>query len=108
MNASGETQVRDNRESSRFEITIQGETAYLEYTRGPHQLALIHTEVPPSLSGRGLASDLNRHALEIARTEDLQVTIVCPFALGFVDRHPEYGDLLNRPTGPAASEPPWM
>jgi predicted GNAT family acetyltransferase len=108
MNDSAEVQVHDNRESSRFEVTIDGETAYLEYTRGPHELALIHTEVPPSLSGRGLGSRLNRHALDLARAEGLQVTVVCPFALGFVDRHPEYGDLLSRPTGPAVSEPPWM
>ncbi len=108
MTDSAEWQVLDNRESGRFEITIHGETAYLEYTRGPHQLALIHTEVPSSLSGRGLASRLNRYALDHARTEGLQVTVACPFALGFVDRHPEYADLLSRPTGPAVSEPPWM
>lgn len=103
-----EVPVHDNEEGGRFEITIGEETAYLEYTRGPHDLALIHTEVPAALGGRGLASRLNRHALEVARTEGLRVSVVCPFAIGFVDRHPEYGDLLGRPTGPPVSEPPWM
>ena len=108
MNETSDVQVRDNREGGRFEITIRGETAYLEYTRGPQELALIHTEVPASLSGRGLGSRLNRHALDLARVEGLQVTLVCPFALGFLDRHPEYRDLLGRPAGLPLSEPPWM
>ncbi len=108
MNESAEIRIHDNHEGGRFEITIGGETAYLEYTRGPHELALIHTEVPASLSGRGLASRLNRHALELARTDGLAISVVCPFALGYLDRHPEYRDLLNRPMGPPASEPPWM
>ena len=108
MNAASEVEVRDNREGGRFEITIHGDTAYLEYTRGPHELALIHTEVPASLSRRGLGSRLNRHALELARDEGLQVSVVCPFALGFVDRHPENRELLGRPAGPPASEPTRM
>ena len=108
MSETEKIQVHDDRETDRFEITLGGETAYLQYTRGPHELALIHTEVPASLSGRGLGSRLNRHALDIARTEGLRVTVVCPFVIGYVDRHPEYRDLLSRPAGPAASEPPWM
>lgn len=108
MDESVEVQIRDNRESGRFEITIGGETAYLEYTRGPYELALIHSEVPATLAGRGLASRLSRHALELARAEGLSITAVCPFVLGFLDRHPEYQDLSSRPQGPPISEPPWM
>jgi predicted GNAT family acetyltransferase len=100
--------VVDNGETGRFEITIGGETAYQEYSRGPAELVLVHTEVPSALSGRGLASRLTRHGLELARREGLRVALVCPFALGWVDRHPEYRDLLDRPGGTAAPDLPWM
>ncbi len=105
---SAEPPIRDNLETGRFEITIRGETAYLEYARGPSELVLVHTEVPRALSGRGLASRLARHALDLARAEGLRVSVVCPFALGYVERHPEYQGLIGKPSGPAAPEPPWM
>ena len=100
--------IEDNAAAGRFEINIQGATAYQEYSRGPAELVLVHTEVPSALSGRGLASQLTRHGLELARCEGLRVTLVCPFALGWVGRHPEYQDLLDRPGGTAAPELPWM
>ncbi len=103
-----EPPIHDDLEAGRFEMTIGGETAYLEYSRGPSELVLVHTEVPRALSGRGLASRLARHALDLARAEGLRVSVVCPFALGYVERHPEYQGLIGMPSGPAAPEPPWM
>ncbi len=103
-----EPPIRDNLDAGRFEIAIGGETGYLEYTRGPSELVLVHTEVPRALSGRGLASRLARHALDLARAEGLRVSVVCPFALGYVERHPEYQGLIGKPSGPASPEPPWM
>ncbi|MGH7540608.1 MAG: GNAT family N-acetyltransferase [Gemmatimonadota bacterium] len=89
-------------------MTLGGQTAYLEYTLGPHRLVLLHTEVPPALEGRGVAARLARHALDLARREGLGVTAECPFVHGYAERHPEYRSLLLRATGPASAEPPWM
>jgi len=49
MSASSSAQVSDHRAQSRFEINIEGATAFLLYERTDTSLTLIHTEVPPAL-----------------------------------------------------------
>src|SRR5580765_7470641 len=44
--------VSDNPALKRFELTVNGQTAFLLYERTPDALTLIHTEVPESLRGR--------------------------------------------------------
>lgn len=99
--------VRDAPERGRFEIEVEGRVAFLEYTRGPSELVLVHTEVPGALTGRGLGSALARHALELARREGLRIQLVCPFQIAWMERHPEYRPLLHRPSGLAGDEPFW-
>src|SRR5262249_10039765 len=81
--------VTDNREASRFELVLDGDTAVLQYTRTPQSLVLVHTEVPPSLRGRHLADALAKAAIEDAHAEGLQVVAVCPFVRAYLQRHPE-------------------
>jgi predicted GNAT family acetyltransferase len=76
--------VTDNREAHQFELTVDGQTAVLIYERRPHALALVHTEVPPALRGRGLATRLAEAAVNAARTEGLQVIAICPFVRAFL------------------------
>ena len=103
-----EPPIIENADTGRFEIEIDGHVAFLEYTRGPEVLALVHTEVPPELGGRGLASRLATHAAELARTEGLRIEPTCPFQISWLDRHTEYADLVNKPTGSAGGEPFWV
>jgi hypothetical protein len=55
----------------------------------------MHTEVPKALEGRGIGSGLIRGVLDAARSEGLKVKPVCPFAKAYIERHPEYADLLQ-------------
>ena len=57
--------------TGRFEIEEDGHVAFLEYTIAGRILALVHTEVPEELRGRGLAS-----------------------VADFLERHKEYSDLV--------------
>ena len=68
-----------------------GEAAY---RRRNGRMVLIHTEVDEALEGRGLGSRLVATALEDARREGLEVVPLCPFVASFIDRHPEYQDVL--------------
>jgi uncharacterized protein len=81
-------QVTDNPALSRFELTIDGHTAFLAYERTKHSLTLVHTEVPKELRGRHLGEKLVDGALEIARGTGLRVVVVCPFARTYLRRHP--------------------
>ena len=73
----------------RFEITLDGHTAYLTFRRNGHVLVLIHTEVPSSLEGRGVGSTVVRGALDYARDNGLTVVPECEFARSFIERHPD-------------------
>jgi len=52
------------------------------------------TEVPQPFEGRGLAERMTRTALDFARSENLQVEPRCSYTAYFMQKHPEYDDLL--------------
>jgi len=85
--------VRDNGQRHRFEMDLDGHTAFSEYRRDGNVLTLLHTEVPKELNGRGIGSALVKGILELARAQQLKVVAVCPFVKGYLGKHPEYADL---------------
>ena len=82
--------------SGRFEIEHDGAVAFLEYALAGRVLELLHTEVPPSMHGTGAGSSLVQSALEWAREHGVKVDVICPYALEYINKHPEYSDLLLR------------
>ena len=87
------TNVRDNTERQRFELEADGHVAFSNYSRTGNVLTILHTEVPKALEGRGIGSSLTRGVLDTARSQGLKVNALCPFAKGYIERHPEYADL---------------
>ena len=85
--------VRDNTERNRFELDLEGHTAFSNYKRADGVLIILHTEVPKELNGRGIGSALVRGLLAMARAEGVKVHPVCPFVKAYMDKHPEYADL---------------
>ena len=79
--------VTDNREASRFELVVDGQTAFLTYERTPTSLVLVHTEVPPPLRGRHLADALAKAAIDAAHAEGLPFVAVCPFVKAYLRKH---------------------
>jgi uncharacterized protein len=86
--------VRNNSALRRFELDADGHTAVAHYRLSPPIITFTHTEVPTELSGRGIGSALARGALEIVRAEGLKVVAQCPFIRDFIEKHPEFQDLL--------------
>lgn len=82
--------------SGRFEIEQDGAVAYLEYALAGKVLELIHTEVPTEMQGTGAGSSLVQSALQWAREHQVKVDVICPFATEYINRHPEYSDLVVR------------
>jgi predicted GNAT family acetyltransferase len=79
--------VMDNRASNRFEISVNGETAFLLYKRTGDALTLIHTEVPTALRGLHLGERLVEAALQSARSVGLRIIAVCPFVKAYMRKH---------------------
>jgi predicted GNAT family acetyltransferase len=86
--------VRDNKARSRFELDLEDHVAFSEYRRADGVLTVMHTEVPAALNGKGIGSRLVRGLLDLARAEGAKVRPRCPFVKGYIDKHPEYSDLL--------------
>jgi predicted GNAT family acetyltransferase len=87
--------VTDNAEARRFEVSLEGDTAFAEYRLRPGVIVLPHTVVPPAFEGKGVASALARHAFGYARDHGLKVVPTCPFMAGWVKKHPEAQDLVD-------------
>lgn len=87
-------EITNNERESRFETTVDGSLAVAAYELQPGKLVLTHTSVPRELSGRGIANHLAKKALEHARANNLRVVPQCTFMAGFIERHPEYQDLV--------------
>jgi predicted GNAT family acetyltransferase len=88
------SRIRDNTERHRFELDADHHVAFSNYKRANGVITILHTEVPQALEGRGIGSTLIRGVLDIARGQGLKVVTVCPFAKAYVERHPEYADLV--------------
>jgi uncharacterized protein len=86
---SDDQPVTDNQAESRFELSVDGRLAELPYRRNGKRLVLIHTEVPKELEGRGLGGTLVAAAVDRAAREGLTVVPLCPFARGWLQRHPD-------------------
>jgi predicted GNAT family acetyltransferase len=91
----GGFQVTNNERTHRFEVESGDQTAFLSYRHVGGSLTLDHTEVPPDLEGRGIASQLARTALDYAREQGLQVVPICPYISKYLKKHSEYLDLLS-------------
>jgi predicted GNAT family acetyltransferase len=86
--------VRDNRALSRFELDVEGATAFANYRLTPAAVIIVHTETPRPLRGRGIASELVKGALALIRADGLKVIAGCGFVVDYLQKHPEEADLV--------------
>jgi uncharacterized protein len=91
--------VRHEPDRSRFVVDLDGEDqrATSSYQRDGDTMTLTSTHVPGSAEGRGVGSALARAALDHARAGGLRVVPNCPFMASYIERHPEYQDLVDGP-----------
>lgn len=89
------TEVRDNPAEGRFEIVVDGDVAgFTQYVRRDRTAVFTHTEVGDAYEGQGLASKLVKGALDEVRGWNEPVVPQCSYVAGWIDKHPEYKDLL--------------
>jgi predicted GNAT family acetyltransferase len=87
-------EVTDNPEAGRFEVRVGNDVAFVTYAKRGSTIAYLHTEVPMSLEGQGIAGKLAKYALDYARENRLDVVPICPYVADYIRRHPEYDDLV--------------
>ncbi len=88
------TEVRDNADRQRFEMTIGDVIAFIEYRREGNRIVLLHTEVPVALSGQGVGLKLVSGVLDRLRADGVDLVSECRFVTAYVKHHPEYRNFV--------------
>jgi hypothetical protein len=81
--------IRDLVDQHRLVLEVDGYEAELQYRVHGDRLVIVHTEVPAELEGQGLAAKLVRAALAKAVAGGLTVVPWCPYARGWLEKHPD-------------------
>ncbi|WP_433434465.1 GNAT family N-acetyltransferase [Nonomuraea sp. CA-141351] len=93
-------EVVDNSTESRFEVLVDGKVAgFTDYRLLPTKIVFTHTEVLPAYEGQGLASKLIGYALQASADTGLRVVPLCPFVAKYIERHPEFQELVDTSFG---------
>ncbi len=87
--------VSNNEAEQRYEARVDGRLTILAYQQEGGRIVYTHTEVPVELEGHGIAGKLTQVALDDARAGRLTVVPRCPYVAGYIQRHPEYQDLVS-------------
>jgi uncharacterized protein len=92
---TAQPEVRENVAEHRFEIWIADELAgFTRYQGSESALPFVHTEIADRFGGQGLGSILIREALDRVRARGGAVLPYCPFVKSFIEKHPDYLDLV--------------
>jgi uncharacterized protein len=87
--------ITNDESLNRLEVSVEGGLGVLRYQIAGDTMWLLHVQVPPEAQGHGVASQLTRTALELAKERGLKVVPVCSFAATYIRRHPEYSAMLR-------------
>jgi predicted GNAT family acetyltransferase len=85
FNGPSELIMTRNSSVNRFEVTIQGSLAKVDYRMSGNRMIITHTEVPDTLRGKGIAEQLVAFAVKYARKEGLEVVAECEYANRFLN-----------------------
>jgi len=95
MADEGAVKVENNESGQQFETTVDGHRGLLTYSESDGKLYLLHTEVDDALEGQGVGGALVRAAADHAREKKLGLVPFCSFARHWLERHPEYAELVT-------------
>jgi predicted GNAT family acetyltransferase len=90
-------EIIDERHGQRGEYRLRvdgAEAGELSHRTDATVRTFTHTGVRPAFEGHGLAAQLVRRGLDDARAEGLTIVPQCPYVRGYIDKHPEYRDLV--------------
>jgi predicted GNAT family acetyltransferase len=86
-----------NEEKNQVYTAIIGDTAVggITYNRTADRLVLLAAAVYPEFRGHGVATEMIRQVLDDIRHQGKKVTNLCPIVRTFIDKHPQYEDLID-------------
>lgn len=92
MKYSIEHNIKHNRFEAIDEINVL--LGNLSYELKESTLTVTHTIVEPEYEGQGIAGALNKAVLLFAKENGYHVIPLCSYTKNYIDRHPEFQDLI--------------
>ncbi|WP_439925487.1 GNAT family N-acetyltransferase [Nitrobacter sp. JJSN] len=89
------SEVVNNMAKHRYELEVDGHIAATYYRFMDGTIVFTHTQVPPELRDTDVASELVKGALDQVRDDRFRASAQCPFVKDWIDKHPDYADLLR-------------
>lgn len=90
-----DVEVSDHPEASQYEARLNGEVVGVAaYRLGDDVITFTHTGVDAPHERQGIGGTLAQFALDDARRRNLQVRPRCSFIRSWIERHPDYADLV--------------
>ncbi|GAA2518746.1 GNAT family N-acetyltransferase [Rarobacter incanus] len=93
---SDDLDIHHDADAQRFTASLpgDGEVGHLDYTADAVTMTVRSTVVDPRFGGRGFAAKMAREALDYAQEQGWQVVPQCSYIGTFVDRNPQYAELI--------------
>ena len=70
--------------------------AEMTYTVAGSRVIIDHTTVDDALRGQGIGAKLVRGAVDWARSDNVKLMPLCPYAKSVFDKTPDYSDVLAK------------
>jgi predicted GNAT family acetyltransferase len=88
-------QLEQTDSSGTFFIEQEGKRlAFMNFSRSPGRIIISHTDVSDVLRGKNAGKQLVAAAVAYARSNNVKIIPLCPFARSVFDRVKEYADVL--------------
>ena len=87
--------LKKNEAVKQFEMEVDDHKAIIAYQENRFTITLLHTEVPPELEGRGVATAIIEKTLTYIEKNHLRLIPLCPFIITYIKRHPQWKMILD-------------
>jgi uncharacterized protein len=87
--------MKNNVEKSRFELEVDGHIAFATYSMNGNVATIPHVFTPVELRGTGVAGRLMQGIMDYAKSNNLKIHPVCPYAVSWLDKHKEFDSLRS-------------
>jgi uncharacterized protein len=84
-----------NEHLKQFEMMVDDYKAKIVYSENHFTISLLHTEVPPALEGKGVATAIIEKTLAYLEKNHFRLIPLCPFVAAYIKRHPEWKMILD-------------